>query len=105
MLESTRTLEGILEGVSKEAFVSDIILRNAAANLLIVIGEAANHVSKDLCDKYVAIPWQDVIDNRNMMVHGYFSISWSIVWETATVFAIPLHEQIFQILESDFPGW
>ena len=76
ILEATRSLEIFLEGISKEEFVADDELRSSVAHKLIVIGEAANHLSGALCVKYPDIPWQDIIDNRNIIVHGYFIIDW-----------------------------
>jgi uncharacterized protein with HEPN domain len=48
---------------------------------------------------------RSLIANRNFIVHGYFSISWNIVWETATEYAMPLQEKIFSILKDEFPDW
>jgi uncharacterized protein with HEPN domain len=105
ILEATRSLELFLEDVSKEEFISNDMLRSSVVHKLTIIGEAAAHLSSDLRKKYSVIPWDDVIANRNLIVHGYFSISWNIVWETAVQHAIPLQEQIFAILETEYPDW
>jgi uncharacterized protein with HEPN domain len=105
ILEAARSLELFLEGVSKEEFISDDMLRSSVVHKLIVIGEASNHLSIGLRSKYSELPWEDIIANRNFIVHGYFSISWNIVWETATEYAIPLQEKVFAILEEEYPDW
>lgn len=105
ILEATRSIEIFLEGISREDFIGNDGLRSSVALKLMVIGEAANHLSNELCEKYPAIPWRDIIDNRHLIVHGYFSIDWEIIWMTATDYAIPLQEQIFNILETEFPNW
>jgi uncharacterized protein with HEPN domain len=105
ILEATRSLELFLQNVSKEEFILDDMLRSSVVHKLTIIGEAAAHLSPTLRQKYSEIPWDDVVANRNLIVHGYFSISWNIVWETAVQHAIPLQQQIFDILEAEYPDW
>lgn len=40
-----------------------------------IIGEAARSMSKETHQKYPQIPWQDIIDFRNLLVHEYFNVS------------------------------
>jgi uncharacterized protein with HEPN domain len=39
---------------------------------------------------------------RNIAVHAYFVVDWSIVWETATQDAPRLQRQVLEILKTEF---
>jgi uncharacterized protein with HEPN domain len=47
-----------------------------------VIGEAARKVPEEITSKYPAIPWREMGDMRNVVIHEYFGIDVSILWET-----------------------
>ena len=44
-------------------------------------GEASNHLSDSLTEKYEIIPWADLVGLRNIIVHQYFGIDLKQVWE------------------------
>jgi uncharacterized protein with HEPN domain len=52
---------------------------------LIVIGEAASRLSSDYQRQHPEIEWRKAAALRNIAVHEYFSVSWDIIWATATV--------------------
>jgi uncharacterized protein with HEPN domain len=55
----------------------DAVLRN-----LIVIGEAANHMPEEVISAHPDIPWRDMGDMRNFVVHEYFGVSERIILDT-----------------------
>ncbi|MCP4546772.1 MAG: DUF86 domain-containing protein, partial [bacterium] len=44
------------------------------------------------------VDWRDIVAFRNIAVHAYFSVDWSIVWTTATEDAPALRERVEKIL-------
>lgn len=40
------------------------------------------------------IPWRFIVDMRNLLAHGYFSVSLRIVWDTATTQIVPLEDAV-----------
>ncbi len=67
---------------------------------LLLIGEAANAISPESRAKIPTIPWKEVIGMRNQLIHGYFEISYKIVWMTVTEDIPKLIPQLEQILDS-----
>ncbi|MBS0649143.1 MAG: DUF86 domain-containing protein [Verrucomicrobia bacterium] len=49
---------------------------------LLLIGEAANAVSSQAKAILPDIPWREIIGMRNQLIHGYFDISYRIIWST-----------------------
>lgn len=58
------------------------LLTLSIVKLLEIIGEAANHVTKETIDSFKKIPWKDIIAMRHRLIHGYFDIDVKIVWRT-----------------------
>ena len=63
--------------VENEPPVQHLFLRN-----LEILGEAASRISPDLRQAHPEIPWRDIIDMRNRLIHAYFDIDMDIVWKT-----------------------
>ena len=45
------------------------------------------------------IPWQDMRDLRNLLIHEYFGVSVAIIWETISRDLRPVREAIRRDLE------
>lgn len=60
----------------------DLITQLAAIRAIEVIGEAVNNLSGSLRDKNRDVPWREIIDMRNMLIHGYFEIEKEEIWYT-----------------------
>lgn len=48
-----------------------------------IIGEAARALPEDVREQAIEIPWPKIIGMRNVLVHGYFGIETSLVWDAA----------------------
>lgn len=55
----------------------DAVVRN-----LEVMGEAARHIDDATAALCPDVPWQDIRDMRNVLIHEYFGVSVPILWET-----------------------
>jgi uncharacterized protein with HEPN domain len=58
----------------------DAVIRN-----LEIIGEAARNVTDEVRNKYPEIPWRNMIGLRNILIHQYFGVDESIVWEVIKI--------------------
>ena len=80
MVDSCKTVE-----VFKNKWIEqDAMLRNFE-----IIGEAANHISEEIKQKYPTIEWYKIRGMRNFVSHEYFSARLETVWDTA-IFDIPI---------------
>lgn len=61
------------------------MLSLALLRLLEVVGEAGNAVSQDFRRQCPQIPWREIADTRNRLIHGYFDVDHDIVWQIVTV--------------------
>lgn len=71
---------------------------------LTVIGEAAARLPVTLRERYPSVPWADIVAFRNVVVHEYFGLSWTLVWDTAMGDVPELAQHISEILRAEFPN-
>jgi len=105
IVNSIDSVKRFLNGIEETRFLADEILQNAVLMKLVVIGEAAARLSNEIRERYPEVEWKSIIGFRNISVHAYFSVKWSIVWETATSDLKILREAIIKILEIEFPDF
>ena len=85
MREAAREISEFVQGVSYEEFEKNNQLRYAVERQLMVIGEAANHVSRKFQETHFEIPWAQIIGQRNVLAHDYGVIVTNRVWRAATI--------------------
>jgi uncharacterized protein with HEPN domain len=91
-----------MAGVTREAFYQDDMRKMAIEKGLERIGEAMKNVSPDLKQRYPAVDWSGFARMRDRTTHGYWSVDYSIVWDTV-IHEIPvLREQITRIITDEF---
>lgn len=99
IVEAADAIARFLADFDEEShFLVDELHQSAVLQKLIVIGEAAARISPEMREQYPEIPWTDIVGFRNIVVHAYFSVDWSIAWVAATRDVPNLRRQIEQIL-------
>ena len=84
IVDSIAHIEDFLRGKSLEQMKNDVMCYHAVVYNIMIIGEAANMLTMGFRDSHQEIPWQQIIDMRNVLVHGYYNTSPMFVWETYT---------------------
>ena len=79
ILDYTNSLS--FQEFTKDGKTIDAVIRNFE-----IIGEAANRLSEDFKDQHSNIDWHRIRGFRNRIVHDYFGIDCSIVWEIKDLF-------------------
>ncbi len=81
ILEAIEKIERYLEGLAYEAFVKNEMVVDAVIRNLEIIGEASRNIPEEVRDIYPDIPWKRMIGLRNIVVHEYFGVDLSIIWD------------------------
>jgi uncharacterized protein with HEPN domain len=102
IVEAAEAIERFIAGVSRRDFVTDELRQAGVLQKLIVIGEAAAHLSKEFRVLHPEIEWADIVGFRNIAVHAYFGVSWRIVWVTAKDDVPALHARVSRILSEEY---
>lgn len=84
---------------SYEEFLADSKTQDAILYNLLIIGEAANQISKEFQEQNYLIPWSSMIGTRNIIVHGYDQVKLQIVWEILQRDLKSLKSEIKKVLD------
>lgn len=82
MLDYAREAVDFLENKSLADFKAERQLHLAVTHLVELVGEAANHITKQTQTTYTQIPWPQVIGMRHRLIHGYDFLDYGILWHT-----------------------
>lgn len=80
-----QAIEEILEltrGMTADQFFQDNRTIKAVLYNFAFIGEAARHVPPEVQEAWPALPWREMGDMRNVVIHEYFGVDPEILWET-----------------------
>lgn len=94
IVDSIVHIEDFLRGKTLEQMKGDVMCYHAVVYNIMVIGEAANMLTKGFRDDHAETLWRQIIDMRNVLVHGYYNTSPLFVWETYTNDLPFLKEQV-----------
>ena len=99
IIEAIETVLEYTAGMTYEQFLSDRRTIDAVIRNFITIGEAASHLPDDLIKIQPDIPWREMRDMRNIVVHEYFGVDNRVVWETLQKNLPPLLLQLRKLIE------
>jgi uncharacterized protein with HEPN domain len=78
--------------------------KNRLFNMLEAAAEALAYARERGRAAHPEIPWRDMVDMRNHLVHAYFDVNLDIVWRTAEGFLPKLIGQLQAITDNDTPN-
>ncbi len=55
--------------------------QHAVIRALEIIGEAAGKLSVEFTSKHAHLPWRDMINMRNRLIHAYSAVRIDVVWD------------------------
>jgi uncharacterized protein with HEPN domain len=102
MHKAMERIAAYVDGMDEAAFCATLIAYDAVLMNLIVIGEAANRLPREITATEQRIPWGDVIGMRNRIAHGYENVQPKLIWDTIQDDLPPLRAAVQRLLGS-FP--
>ena len=96
IMKYTRDLS--YEDFRRNDMVIDAVVRNIE-----ILGEASKNVSEGLKKRYPEVEWREISRTRDKIIHFYFGVDLSIVWDIITVDIPPLRKKLEKITKEE--GW
>jgi uncharacterized protein with HEPN domain len=93
ILNSILKIKDYTQGLTFEEFQNNPILT--------IIGEATRSIPEEIKNRYSEVPWREMNDLRNRVVHEYFRVSYEIVWDTVNYDLVQLRPQLQKILDNE----
>ena len=83
-----------------DSFVKNATLKRAFVRSIEIIGEASKKLPENVKSKQPDIEWRKVAGMRDRLIHDYFGVDYTIVWDVATTKLPDLREKLQSLLET-----
>jgi len=83
-----------------DSFLKDATLKRAFVRSLEIIGEASKKLPEDIKSTQLDIEWRKVSGMRDRLIHDYFGVDYTIVWDVATTKLPDLRVKLQALLEA-----
>ena len=90
-LKDPKRLQDILEAIDTifqyvgdddmSLFVADKMRYHAVVYNIMIIGEAANLLTREFKENHPLTPWRQITGMRNFLIYGYHQVEKDIVWK------------------------
>jgi uncharacterized protein with HEPN domain len=100
IIDAIAAIQEYTAGMNLKSFAEDRKTVDAVVRNFTIIGEAAIRIPEQVIAENPKIPWRDMSDMRNIIVHEYFGVSNKILWETIQSDLPPLVPLLKKLLES-----
>jgi uncharacterized protein with HEPN domain len=80
--DAIEAIESYMADVNYRQFASNKMMVDAVVRELEIIGEAVGKLSSDFRESHSDVPFRDIIDMRNVLIHDYAGVNTKIVWDT-----------------------
>jgi len=89
--------------IDVDGFLGNRMMQDAVVRRIEVIGEAVNRLPDSLKGLYPDIPWQDIKEMRNKLIHDYGCVDLELVWVVVRKDITALEEQVRRVLDEVQP--
>ncbi|MBI4765495.1 MAG: DUF86 domain-containing protein [Deltaproteobacteria bacterium] len=80
-LEAIHQIRTYMADLDEDAFARDRKTQDAVIRNLEIIGEASGNLSEQILKAAPEIDWRKIKGLRNILIHEYFGINISIIWD------------------------
>jgi len=81
IVDEIEFLQKNIFSVGEDVFMRDETLQRASSRSLEIIGEAVKQVPEEFRSNYPDIDWKSFAGLRDKLIHHYFGVDYSIVWD------------------------
>ena len=99
ILNSIVHIEEYVANIDYSDFSNDQKTVDAVIRNLEIIGEATKNIPEEIRNQYPNLPWREISGMRDKLIHGYFDVIYSIIWETIQDDLPVIKSEILKILD------
>ncbi len=87
-------------GATLDRFLDDPTLQRAFVRSLEIIGEAAKRIPDSFRTQHPQVALRQMAGMRDRLIHGYFGVDYTLVWDVVTTRIPELRDQISSMLKA-----
>ena len=99
IVECIDSINEYLDGYTLEKMKADKKSFHAVVYNMMILGEASNLLTKEFREAHNEVPWRDIVDMRNLLIHGYITTNAAYIWDSFKNDLPPLRNQVLQYIE------
>lgn len=80
ILNSISWIENYSSGLNLEEIMENQMVQDAIVRRIEIIGEAVGRLPDNIKKENRTVPWQDIKDMRNKLIHDYGHVDVELVW-------------------------
>lgn len=100
IVDSIKKIEKYISGMSYDDFRKNDQVMDAVIRNIEIIGEASSKCTLEFRKKYPQIPWREMSDTRNKVIHDYMGVSIEIIWEICKEELPPVMGKLENLLQN-----
>ena len=101
MLDAAQVAFRFGQVTERQTVENNRLLQYGLAKAIQDVGEAASNLTLEFRSDHPDIPWRDITDMRNFLVHVNFEIDLDVLWDTVLEDLPPLIAQLEAILSEE----
>jgi uncharacterized protein with HEPN domain len=99
ILSSISWIEDYSSGLTLEEILGNQMVQDAIVRRIEIIGEAVGRLPDNIKKENALVPWQDIKDMRNKLIHDYGHVDMELVWAVVERDLPKLKTSLQEILE------
>ena len=99
ILDAITEIENYTSNIDIETFLKNSMMHFASIKQIEIIGEAANYISEETKNKFSEIEWRQITGLRHILVHEYFGVDITLIWQIIIDDIPKLKAKIQKIIE------
>lgn len=98
ILEATDRIQRYVGTMTLAEFLANSEKQDAVVRNLEIIGEAARNIPPEFRNKHSDIAWSQIAGFRDRLIHQYFGVNWTILWDVVQEKLPTLRRQVEELL-------
>lgn len=98
VLNAIEKIDRYVANITFDTFIRDEKTVDAVARNLEIVGEAIKKVPLHVRQRHTEVEWKKIAGLRDILIHAYFGIDATIIWDVVREKLPVLKQQVEQIL-------
>ena len=100
ILEAISKIDRYTKNLDYAAFLTDDLVQDGVIRQLEIIGEASKKLSAATRTLAPDLPWKDIAGMRDVLIHQYFGVDLTAVWDTVQQDLPIFKDKILKVINS-----